>query len=164
MATSPDGNYYVDKIDDPLARSSANSLVALGTGLANKIYHHFKDQQQATKAAEAYAKKYCDRYGKIRLLGMSQDMDLEDVYTAVKFLDSLSINNRFSSLNALEDDYRNQGNRRFQRGECQSVKGSKVANNHQYLYVLGNPGAGKSTFLRRVGLEALKGSQGNLST
>ena len=161
MPTSPDDNYYINKIDDPLARSSANSLVGLGTGLIGKVFHHFKDKQQAAKAAEAYAKKYCDRYGKIRLLGMSQDIDLEDVYTAVKFLNSLSISNRFGSLNALEDDYRSAGNRRFQRGECKSEKGSKVANEHQYLYVLGNPGAGKSTFLRRVGLEALKGNRGN---
>jgi predicted NACHT family NTPase len=27
--------------------------------------------------------------------------------------------------------------------------------------VLGSPGAGKSTFLRRIGLEALKGTHGN---
>ena len=31
----------------------------------------------------------------------------------------------------------------------------------QYLMVLGGPGAGKSTFLRRMGLEALKGKKGN---
>ena len=161
MPTSPDDNYYIDKVDDPLARSSANTLVGLGTELIGKIYHHFSDKHQAAKAAEAYAKKYCERYGKIQLLGMPQEIDLEDVYTAVKFLDSLSISNRFGSLNALEDDYRHAGKRRFQRGECKSVKGSKVANEHQYLYVLGNPGAGKSTFLRRVGLEALKGNKGN---
>ncbi len=159
MPTSPDDNYIVDKLDDPLARSSANSLVGLGTELVGKIYDRFKDKQQASQAAEAYAQKYCDRYGKIQLLGMSQDIALEDVYTAVKFLDQLSINNRFGSLNALEDDYRGAANRRFQRGECQPVKGIKVANEHQYLYVLGNPGAGKSTFLRRVGLEAIKGKQ-----
>ena len=33
----------------------------------------------------------------------------------------------------------------------------EVANQEQYLMVLGNPGTGKTTFLRKVGLETLKG-------
>lgn len=74
MPTSPDDNYIVDKIDDPLARSGANSLVGLGTQLVSKVIGHFKDKHEAAKAAEAYATKYGDRYGKIRLFGMSQDM------------------------------------------------------------------------------------------
>lgn len=37
----------------------------------------------------------------------------------------------------------------------------RVANNEQYLMVLGGPGVGKSTFLRKVGLEALKREDGN---
>jgi hypothetical protein len=36
-----------------------------------------------------------------------------------------------------------------------------LANQEQYLMVLGDPGIGKSTFLRKVGLEALKGKQGS---
>ena len=40
--------------------------------------------------------------------------------------------------------------------------GTQVANNKQYLVLLGGPGVGKSTFLRKVGLEALKGKNGNL--
>ena len=91
---------------------------------------------------------------------MPQDVDLEEVYTAVKFLDKSTAQQRFGSLTNLEDNYRELGKRRFQSGECQPVKGFKVANEHQFLYVLGNPGAGKSTFLRRVGLEALKGKEG----
>lgn len=37
----------------------------------------------------------------------------------------------------------------------------RVANNEQYLMVLGGPGVGKSTFLRKVGLETLNGEEGN---
>ena len=37
----------------------------------------------------------------------------------------------------------------------------RVANDEQYLMLLGVPGVGKSTFLRKVGLEALKGKDGN---
>ncbi|MEL6495389.1 MAG: hypothetical protein AAFQ41_09735 [Cyanobacteria bacterium J06623_7] len=65
MSTSPGDNYYVDKVDDPLARAGANSLVGLGTGLIGKLHNYFQDKQQAAKAAEAYAQKYCDRKSKI---------------------------------------------------------------------------------------------------
>ena len=154
---SPDDNYFVDKTDDHLARS----FVGLGTQLAGKVINYFQDRRQATKAAEAYAQKYYDRYGRIRLFGMSQDIDLGAVYTGVKFLDKLSINQRFGSQQAVEEGYRSSGKRRFQTAESKPINGGKVANENQYLYVLGGPGAGKSTFLRRVGLEALKGTEGN---
>ncbi|MYG08789.1 NACHT domain-containing protein, partial [Candidatus Poribacteria bacterium] len=39
--------------------------------------------------------------------------------------------------------------------------GTQVANDKQYLMLLGGPGIGKSTFLRKVGLEALKGKDGD---
>ena len=160
MSTSPDDNDNMNKAYDHLARAGASSLVGLGTGLIGKLYNYFQDEQQAAKAAEAYAKKYYDSYGKIQLLGMQQEVDLEDVYTAVKFLDSLSISNRFGSLDALKNNYLSGGKRRFKKGKCKSVKGIEVADEHKYLYVLGNPGAGKSTFIRSVGLEAIKGGSG----
>ena len=158
---APDDNYFVDKVDDPLARSGANSLVGLGTRLIGQVVGYFKDRYQAQKAVEAYVKKYRDRYGKIRLLGMSQDIELEAIYVGVRFLDNLSINQRFGSQDALEASYRLSGKRKYQRGECKSKNGGKIANENQFLYILGSPGAGKSTFLRRVGLEALKGENGN---
>ena len=37
----------------------------------------------------------------------------------------------------------------------------RTANDKQYLMVLGGPGVGKSTFLRKIGLEALKEEEGN---
>lgn len=103
---APDDNYFVDKVDDPLARSGANSLVGLGTRLIGQVVGYFKDRYQAQKAVEAYVKKYRDRYGKIRLLGMSQDIELEAIYVGVRFLDNLSINQRFGSQDALEESYR----------------------------------------------------------
>ena len=40
--------------------------------------------------------------------------------------------------------------------KCMVQDGMTVANSHALLMVLGGPGAGKSTYLRRVGLEALR--------
>jgi predicted NACHT family NTPase len=60
------------------------------------------------------------------------------------------------SLENLEQAYREAQKRRFQSERCEKRDGVAVANQQQYLMVLGQPGAGKSTFLRRIGLEALK--------
>lgn len=63
---------------------------------------------------------------------------------------------RFASLEGLEQLYRDSGDRRLQQHECDRRSGLEVANEQQYLLVLGQPGSGKSTFLRKVGLEAMK--------
>ncbi len=86
---------------------------------------------------------------------MRKGVSLESVYTPVRFLDELSIR-QFESIKTLEEVYRDGQKRRFQTNKCKSQDGITVANENQYLFVLGNPGAGKSTFLRRMGLEALK--------
>ncbi len=157
---SPADNYWIDKIDDPFAKGLTGTLWDLGKRIIGESFKYLQDKKQVTAAAKKYADKYHSRYGKIRLLGMAEDIDLESVYTAVKFLDELSIRMRFGSLDKIEEDYRNQKKRRFQTGECKPVEGGEVANTNQYLYVLGNPGVGKSTFLRRIGLEAIKGATG----
>ncbi|MEM9271811.1 MAG: NACHT domain-containing protein [Cyanobacteria bacterium P01_F01_bin.143] len=157
---SPDDNYFVDKADDAIARPLGNSFVGLVTQFIQWIYNKLINKKQTLSARETYKRKYYGLYGKIRLFGMSQEVNLEEIYTSVKFLDELTTQAKFGSLDALRKNYSEQGQRRFQTGECQPVQGFKVANDHQFLYVLGNPGAGKSTFLRRVGLEALKGDKG----
>lgn len=103
-----------------------------------------------------YANRYIARYGNVRILGMKQDASLESIYTKVRFLDGLSIR-QFISLETLEQTYREGQKRRFQTKELAILDGFTVANQYQYLMVLGGPGAGKSTFLKRIGLEALKG-------
>ena len=160
LPSSPDDNYFIDKADDAVARPLGNTVVGLGTGLVQLIATKFQDKRQTDRAIKEYVTNYVRRYGKIKLLGMPQDVDLEEIYTAVKFLDKSTAQQRFGSLTGLENNYRKLGKRRFQTGECKPVEWNEVANDHQFLYVLGNPGAGKSTFLRRVGLEALKGKKG----
>ncbi|WP_242059442.1 MULTISPECIES: NACHT domain-containing protein [Nostoc] len=80
-------------------------------------------------------------------------------YTAVQFLDDEAIQS-FESIENLEKLYRQANSRRFQPQNCGKQEGIKVANDKQYLMVIGGPGAGKSTFVRKMGLEALKGKKG----
>ncbi|MEH2218463.1 MAG: NACHT domain-containing protein [Nostoc sp.] len=90
---------------------------------------------------------------------MREPVKLESIYTAVQFLGDDAIRN-FESIENLEEVYRQAKSRGFQSHNGKKQAGIKVANNKQYLMVLGGPGAGKSTFVRKMGLEALKGKKG----
>ena len=148
-------DYLIDKFDDPIAKGITGTLWDIGKKVVGSSFDVLKDKKQAAKAAKQYADKYKSRYGLLKLLGMSQGVSLESVYIPVRFLDELSIR-QFESVASLEEVYRDGKKRRFQTNNCRSEDGIIVANDNQYLMVLGNPGAGKSTFLRRMGLEALK--------
>ncbi|GAB1544302.1 hypothetical protein NUACC21_69780 [Scytonema sp. NUACC21] len=108
--------------------------------------------QEVRKKVKPYYEK---RYGILKVLGMREPVKLESVYTAVQFLDNEAIRS-FESIENLEKFYRQANRRSFQFQDEGKQEGIIVANDKQYLMVLGGPGAGKSTFLRKVGLEALK--------
>jgi hypothetical protein len=111
------------------------------------------------RASGEYGKRYLKRHGILKALGMREAVPLESVYTAVQFLDEQEIRS-FESIQNLEEAYRKANKRSFQQQDCQKQEGLKIANQKQYLMVLGQPGGGKSTFLRKIGLEALKGKKG----
>jgi len=118
-----------------------------------------KTKQQIYRASGEYDKRYFKRHGLLKALGMREPVPLESVYTAVQFLDEQAIRS-FESIQNLEAAYRQAKKRNFQQQDCQKQEGLKIANDKQYLMVLGQPGAGKSTFLRKIGLEALKDKGG----
>ena len=118
-----------------------------------------KTKQLIYTASGEYGKRYFKRHGILKALGMREAVPLESVYTAVQFLNEQQIRS-FESVQNLEAAYRQANQRNFQQQDCQKQEGLKIANQKQYLMVLGQPGAGKSTFLRKIGLEALKGNKG----
>ncbi|MEZ2301147.1 MAG: NACHT domain-containing NTPase [Microcoleus sp.] len=121
-----------------------------------------KTKELIYTASGEYGKRYFKRHGILKALGMREAVPLESVYTAVQFLDEQQIRS-FESIQNLEEAYRQAKQRNFQQQDCQKQEGLKIANEKQYLMVLGQPGAGKSTFLRKTGLEALKGKKGGFT-
>lgn len=147
---------------DPLAGGLVGILIETAKKVGGGFAQALGDRAKVTTASKKYADRYTVRYGEVRLLGMKQGISLESIYTKVKFLDELSIR-KFTSLTALEQAYRESQKRRFQTQQSLPEPESfTLINESPYLMVLGGPGAGKSTFLRRIGLEALKGEKGNL--
>lgn len=113
------------------------------------------------QAFQKYVGNYRDRHCQLKVLGMRRPVDLEDIYTSVRLLDPEGIK-ASESIEALEKAYREQRQRILSDSKTKTKPGVELAQNEQYLMVLGSPGSGKSTFLRKMGLESLKGKQGGL--
>ncbi|WP_348257384.1 NACHT domain-containing protein [Leptolyngbya sp. AS-A6] len=103
-----------------------------------------------------YVRLYIERHGTLKVACVRMDsVGLDKIYTAVQLLDRSALR-YFESEDALQEQYRESGKRGFNVTCAEKKSGLQVANDQQYLMVLGGPGVGKSTFLRKVGLEALR--------
>ncbi|WP_204150717.1 NACHT domain-containing protein [Leptolyngbya sp. CCY15150] len=122
-----------------------------------KTKRNVNDINKRLAACQKYEQRYRDRHGRIKIMPglMKEDVPLESVYTAIKLLDDRS-RRYFRTEQDLEEAYRQSARRSFQLGTGKRHDGMEVANQHQFLMVLGAPGIGKSTFLRKLGMEALK--------
>lgn len=136
-------------------------------GVGVKVFGQFlKDdplkpaKQQIYNWSERYVKNYLRRHGQIQILGMSQAISLDEIYTNVRMLDAETVKS-LESVEGLEQLYREANQRVFGKKELAKQKGIAVANTEQYLCVLGSPGIGKTTYLRKVGLEALQRNVGS---
>ena len=116
------------------------------------------------KPCREYNKNYRGRHGQVKVFcaGMQNPIPLDDVYVAVEFLNQHTAS-RYSSPENVEQAFRKRDRRPFDLASARHQDGTRVANDKQYLMVLGGPGVGKSTFLRKVGLEALKGKNGDFA-
>ena len=123
---------------------------------AKGAYEKTQEFQDLQMAIQSYVEDYLSKHGQIKVMPglLKEPLNLEEIYTDVELLDNDSIR-LFVSPSALEEAYRHQGKRGFGSGG-QRIDGIEIANEKQFLTVLGGPGVGKSTFLRKIGLEALK--------
>ena len=111
-------------------------------------------KQTIYTASGEYANRYTQRHGQIKLLGMRQPLDLGAV--SVPLL--VSIENearRFASVEESEQGFAQTG--RFAQPSGVVLPALELARQRPYVMVLGTPGTGKTTVLRQVGLEALRG-------
>ena len=143
-----------------IAVSVVEGAITLGKHATNEIRDNYSKVDHLNRlrtASEAYIDNYLNRHCQIKIMPglMKEPLDLESIYTDVKILDDQSIR-AFLGPDELESAYREKGYRSFGRSEAERINGMTVANAEQFLMVLGGPGIGKSTFLRKIGLEALK--------
>ncbi|MEM6253684.1 MAG: NACHT domain-containing protein [Cyanobacteria bacterium P01_D01_bin.156] len=145
----------LELLAEPVAEGIASFALELLPKVSSKALADV--QNIFFNASQKYVHTYRKRHCQLKVLGMREPVDLARVYTGVKFLDENDILG-FETPQALEKQYRQTRFRRYRgrRSDEGKRSGIDVANEKQFLMVLGGPGAGKSTFLRKLGLEALR--------
>ncbi|MEO1389636.1 MAG: NACHT domain-containing NTPase [Cyanobacteria bacterium J06634_6] len=99
-----------------------------------------------------------ERCGTMRVLDMTQPVDLGNIYTSVNILQQVSSHQRRKLKELLADA--NAGN--FDRLGFSPVSQPRkpvmeAVAEHQKLIVLGKPGAGKTTFLKHLAIQCIEG-------
>ena len=108
-----------------------------------------------------YADKFWTRWNQFRLPGMSEPIEIYDGYTEVSMFNP-GMHQTSASVNAFRKHHHNKGTRELFTDNVECIGGFTIANNTQFLNVVGQPGSGKSTFLRMIGIEAMVGKHRNL--
>ena len=91
------------------------------------------------------------RCGTMRVLDMEQPIGLGDIYTEVNILEKLSGHRRLG-IEELLQDCNSEDFDRFLLGQVrhERVPGLEAVEHYNRLMILGKPGAGKTTFLKRL--------------
>lgn len=143
--------YVKEKFAEEVIKASVKIAIDILKSVGNKV----KDKVAISKAMTMYVESYISRHGTIKVLGMSKPTPLYGLYTDLQIIDS-NKRKRYETLEQLEDLYRESGKREIGYSSPGARRDAiEMANTEQYLNVLGAPGSGKTTFLRRIGLEAM---------
>lgn len=106
------------------------------------------------EAAEHCCRNLLKDYSTIRVLGKPDPVPLEGIFTDVYILDRLTARLRYDM-----DELRQHGHDRddLRRSPQDRIPGLDLVRKGQNLFLLGKPGAGKTTFLKYIALQAARG-------
>lgn len=107
------------------------------------------DKFKWNDAAKRYRAKIKKLYGKMQIMGMAEPVPLGDIFTEAYMLDKPTAFNRFDierlrQLHSASDAPPN----------AQRIGGLTLINRNENLFILGKPGAGKTTFLKYIAVQA----------
>lgn len=118
--------------------------------------HTFQEpawQQLDWDAAEQrYKHELLRQYGTMHIFGMSQAVPLGQIFTDVYVLDKPSAFRRFS-IEQLEQQYIAEANETPETRQ----PGLDLVKKEQRIFLFGKPGAGKTTFLKHLTMQAVNG-------
>ncbi|MBX3060975.1 MAG: NACHT domain-containing protein, partial [Anaerolineae bacterium] len=116
------------------------------------------DERQWKSSAEKYLQGLYEEVSWLRVLGKPEGQPIERLYTDVNVLDKIAAEEWYG-LHQLQEGYEVRRGLRWQREQRQD--GLKLAQNSPRLFILGKPGAGKTTFMKHIALQAIKGKMGD---
>jgi predicted NACHT family NTPase len=151
-----------------------SELIAFGGFLLNGLNSLKQKNPEAAKElsrldskelAKIYAEHLENRYGKIKILTMEKPIELGKHYTRVNVLRKITSRAK-NKIEILEEQLRNKGHFGYVKDTCPAIEliteRNPKTNTYNNIVVLGKPGAGKTTFLRYVTLQALKKEEGQI--
>jgi predicted NACHT family NTPase len=125
----------------------------MAEGLASK--NEKRAQRQSwEQATNTYLRKLLVEVNRLNVLGkMGQTQSLGEIYTDVNLLDELSANRRYG-VPELETEF--VARHPWRSEDKKRRDGLKVVAQERQLFILGKPGAGKTTFLKHIALRTIK--------
>ncbi len=118
------------------------------TGLAFNRGKEKWDEAKWESAAKAYRAKIFKIYNSMQIMGMAKPVALDDIFTDVYVLDKPTAFKRFE-IETLKSLSKEPGPSTSKR-----VNGLRIVRDKHNLFILGKPGAGKTTFLKYLALQA----------
>lgn len=100
------------------------------------------------KASGEYCHKIEQLYSTMRVLGMSEPVSLESIFTDAFILDKPTAFRRYEIEKIKEDP---------SQLDAKRISALRIVSMEDRLFILGKPGAGKTTFLKHIALQAANG-------
>jgi predicted NACHT family NTPase len=124
-----------------------------GKSLADKIFHAGKEKWDESKwetAAKAYRAKIIKLYDSMQIMGMAEPVPLDDIFTEAYMLDKPTAFGRFD----IERLKQMSADPEATPPDAKRINGLKLVVDKGNLFILGKPGAGKTTFLKYIAVKA----------
>jgi hypothetical protein len=123
-----------------------------GKSLVGKAFNAGKEKWDESKwdtAAKAYRAKIIKLYDSMQIMGMAEPVPLDDIFTEAYMLDKPTAFGRFDieRLKQLAADP-------VVSPDAKRINGLRLVVERGNLFILGKPGAGKTTFLKYIAVKA----------
>ncbi|MDP8239775.1 MAG: NACHT domain-containing protein [Candidatus Hatepunaea meridiana] len=123
---------------------------------AKKVIKDEAEKKRYEKAAVEYSKNLLKLYGHVRVIGLNKPLPLEGVYTDVNIL-SRPTGNIPLPEHLAEAIFLGKAKFGDVKEEDKGREGKEVLRKYDKLFILGKPGAGKTTFLKHTMHQAIHG-------